>query len=144
MQKAGKRNTVVILGKESYIKKMTVLLSDTSDFERLEISPDKYLKFVINSKDKYNNIIKGLHDKESLTNMLYKKICPVGSHPGILYGQAKTHKPVINNFPSFRTILHAINTLSYKLRNFFFCLFYLHQLLTNIYFEFSKEITKNY
>lgn len=133
MQKAGKRNTVVILGKESYIKKMTVLLSDTSNFERLEISPDKY-----------NNIIKGLHDKESLTNMLYKKICPVGSHPGILYGQAKTHKPVINNFPSFRTILHAINTLSYKLRIFFFCLFYLHQLLTNIYFEFSKEITKNY
>ena len=31
--------------------------------------------------------------------MLYKKILPVGCLPGILYGQAKVHKPVINNCP---------------------------------------------
>ena len=50
--------------------------------------------------------------------MLYKKISPVGYHPGILYGQAKVHKPVINNCPSCRPILDAINTPWYKLAKF--------------------------
>ena len=71
IQKADKRNTVVILGKESYIEKMKESLSDTSKIERLEIPPDKHLNFVINSPDKTKNILKSLHDKESLTGMLY-------------------------------------------------------------------------
>ena len=53
---------------------MNELLSDSSKFESLEIPPDKYLNFLINSHDKIKNILKSLHDKESLTNMLYKKI----------------------------------------------------------------------
>ena len=44
-QKADKGNTVVTLGKESYIEKMNELLNDTSKFERLEILPNKYLNF---------------------------------------------------------------------------------------------------
>ena len=52
MQKADKGNTLVVLGKESCIEKMTELLGDNGKFERLEILPEKYLKFVINSKDK--------------------------------------------------------------------------------------------
>ena len=81
----------------------------------LKIPPDKHLNFVINSQDKIKNILKSLHDKESLTDMLYKKISHVGCRPRILYGQAKVHKPVINNCPSFRPILDAINTTPYKL-----------------------------
>ena len=50
--------------------------------------------------------------------MLYKKILPVGYRPGILYGQAKVQKPVINNLPSFRPILDAINTPSYRSAKF--------------------------
>ena len=74
IQKADKGNTVVILDKESYTEKMNELLSDSSKFESLEIPPDKYLNFLINSHDKIKNILKSLHDKESLTDMLYKKI----------------------------------------------------------------------
>ena len=65
------------------------MLSDISKFERLEVPPDSHLNFVINSQDKTKNIFKNLHDEESLADMLYKKISPVGCHPGILYGQAK-------------------------------------------------------
>ena len=36
IQKVDKGNTVVTLGKESYIDKMNELLNDTSKFERLE------------------------------------------------------------------------------------------------------------
>ena len=59
------------------------------------------MNFVINSQDKTKNILKSLHEKESLTDLLYKKISPVGCRPGILYDQGKVHRPVINNCPSF-------------------------------------------
>ena len=45
IQKADKGNTVVILDKESYIKQMKELLSVTSNFERIEFTPGKYLNF---------------------------------------------------------------------------------------------------
>ena len=118
IQNADKGNTIVILDKESYIEKMEELLSDTSKFKRLEIPPDKYLNFVIISQDKIKNILKSLHDKESLTDVLYKKNSLVGSRPGILYGQVKVHKPVINNCPSFRPTFDAINTPSHKFAKF--------------------------
>ena len=124
---------------------MKELLSGTSKFERYEVPPDKHLNFVINSQDKIKNILKSLHDEESLPDILYKKISPVGCCPGILYGQAKVHKPVINNCPSFRPILDAINTPSYKLAKFLVPI--LSPLAINEYmvkdsFALAKEITK--
>ena len=145
MQKADKGSTTVILDKESYIEKMKESLSETSKFQRLEIPPDKHLNFVINSQDKIKNILKSLYDKKSLTDMLYKKILPVGCRPGILYGQGKVQKPVINNCPSFRPIPGAINTPSYKSAKFLVPI--LSPLAINKYtvkdsFAFAKEITK--
>ena len=95
-------------------------LDDASKFERLEILPDKYLNFVINFQYKIKSVLKSLHEKERFTNMVYKKVSSVGCRPGILYRQAKVHKPVISNSPSpsFRPILDAINTPSYKLAKF--------------------------
>ena len=72
-QKADKGNTVFILDEEPYIEKMKELLGDTSKFECLEIPPNKHLNFVINSHDKIKSILKSLHEKESLTDLLYKK-----------------------------------------------------------------------
>ena len=104
---------------------------------------DKGNTVVINPQDKIKNIIKSLYDKESL--MLYQKISPVGCRPGILYRQAKVHKPVINNCPSFRPILDAINTPSYNFGKFILPI--LSPLTINEYtvkdsFVFAKEITK--
>lgn len=53
-------------------------------------------------------------DKLSLSDLLYKKVSHVGCHPGILYGQTKVYKPVLNNCPSFRSTLDATNTPSYN------------------------------
>ena len=74
-------------------------------------------QFVINYQNKIKNILENLNDKES-SDMLYKKISPAGCHPSILCDQAKIHNPVINNCPSFRPTLDAINTPSYKLAKF--------------------------
>ena len=46
-----------------------------------------------------------------LIDLLYKIFLPAGCRPGYLYGQAKLHKPVINNRPSFRPIFDGINTI---------------------------------
>ena len=103
------------------------------------------MNYVISSQDKIKNIFKSLHDKESLTDILYKKILPVGCRPGIFYGRAKVHKPVMNNCPSFRPILDAVNAPSYKLAKFLVP--FLSSLPINKYtvkdsFEFAKEFTK--
>ena len=67
------------------------------------------MNFIINSQDKIKNILKSLHDKESLAVVMasYKKILAVKCCPGILYGQAKVLRPVINTCSSFRPIIYA-------------------------------------
>ena len=103
------------------------------------------MNFVTNSQNKIKNILKSLHDKESLSDMPCKKIWPVGCRLGIIYGQAKVHKPVNNNSPNFRPISDAINAPSYKLPKVFVLI--LSPLIINQYaikdsFAFAKEITK--
>ena len=73
----------------------------------------------------------------------YDKICPVGSHFGILYGLAKAHKQLINNCPPFRPILSGIVTPTYNIA--WFLVPIRKPLNTNDYtlkdtFEFSRDI----
>ena len=68
----------------------------------------------------------------------------MGTRPGILYGQTKVHKTVINNIPQFRLIFSAINTLVYKLPKYLVPI--LSPLTVNDYtvkdsFTFAKEVT---
>ena len=53
-------------------------------------------------------MISEAHDRESLTDLLYKNISTTRYRPGILHIQAKVHKTVINSCPSFRPITVAI------------------------------------
>ena len=46
------------------------------------------------------------------------KVCDVGSKPGILYGNPKVHKPVVDDIPKFRPSFSAINTPGYNLAKF--------------------------
>ena len=48
----------------------------------------------------------------------YKDLSPSGSRPGIMYGSDKVHKIVTDGFPSFRPILSAIGTPTYKFAKF--------------------------
>ena len=54
---------------------MKELLNDNIKFGRLEIPPDKYLNFVINSQDKIKNIPKSLHIKRVLLICYIRKFC---------------------------------------------------------------------
>ena len=49
---------------------MKELLSGACNFECLEIPPKECLTLVINSQEQITNVLKSLHKKESLTDML--------------------------------------------------------------------------
>ena len=86
-----------------------------------------------------------MYEKRCFTKSEYLKACPTGSKPDIFYGQAKVHKPLENNCPSFRPILSAIGTPIYHLAKFIVPI--LKPLTENEYtvhdsFSFGSEVSK--
>ena len=144
IQKADKGNTVVITDKGKYIEGVKWTISDSNKFVQLNITPDKYLNYIINVEKKFKQLFKDLLDNDKISKDEYDKICPKGSRPGILYGNPKIHKPVIDNSPKFRPILSAINTPGYNLAKFLIPI--LEPLTHNEFtikdsFSFAKDIT---
>ena len=60
-----------------------------------------------------------LKKKKIISENKYEDLYSVGSRPAILYGCAKIDKPNKDGVPSFRLILSAIGTLTYKLSKCF-------------------------
>ena len=117
IQKADKGNSVVILNKSDYIKRMTEMLSDIDKFKKLNVKPGKELNLLLKHEDKLVSFLKGI--KKYIGEDLYKSLYPQGSQPGIMYGSSKIHKPLVNGFPKLRPILSALNTGTYKWAKFF-------------------------
>ena len=65
-------------------------------------------------ENRVTDILKNLRDKKEIPIKQYKDLSPSGSRPGIMYGSAKVNKIVTGGFPSFRPILSAIGTTTYK------------------------------
>ena len=145
IQKAYKDNTILVIDNNAYKKKMKTIISDRSKFEKLDIQEEKHLNFILSKAKRLREIIKPLYEKGYFTKSKYLKIFPTGSKPGVLYGQAKVHKPVENNSPSFRPILSAIGTPIYDLAKFLVPI--LKPLTENEYpvrdsFSFASEVSK--
>ena len=119
IQKADKGNTVVITDKDKYIQGVKRAISDSNKFVQLNITPDKYLNYIINVEKKFKQLFKDLLDNGKISKDEYDKICPKGSRPGIFYDNPKIHKPVVDNLPKFWPILSATNTPGYNLAKFF-------------------------
>ena len=144
IQKADRGNTAAITYKEKYIEDAKRAISDLNKFIQLNITPHKYLNYIINFEKKFKQLFKDLLDNDKISNDEYDKICPKGSRPGILYGNPKIHKPTVNNLSKFQPILSAINTRGYNLGKFLIPI--LEPLIHNEFttkdsFSFDKEIT---
>ena len=118
IQKADKGNTV-ILNKNDYISKMKVILSYSSNFQKLSIDQNKVLNHIVHMENRIIDVLKKLENKTIISEKKYEDLYPVGSSPGILYGRAKIRKPVKDGVPPFRSILSAIGTPTCKLSKFF-------------------------
>ena len=110
VQKSDKGNLVVIFDKDTYLGKMRVLLSDTNKFIELYLDDDKILDELLLVENEINKIMKPLNNKGVLTDDIFRKLSPVGSQPGRMYGLCKVHKDSVNGCPPLRPILSAINT----------------------------------
>ena len=119
IQKADKGNTVVILNKNDYISRMNVILNDSSKFQKLSIDQNKVLNHIVHMENRIIDVLKKLKKKKIISEKKYEDLYPVGSRPGILCCRAQIHKPINDGVPSFRPILPAIRTPTYKLSEFF-------------------------
>ena len=134
---------IVIIDEEKCIEGVKRAISDFNKFVQLNITPDKYLNYIINVEKKFRELFRDLLDNNKISKDKYDKICPIGSRPGILYGNSKIHKPVVDNLPIFWPILSAINTPGYNIAKFLIPI--LESLTHNEYtikdsFNFAKEI----
>ena len=77
-----------------------------------------FKKTVVNNR--IIDVLKKLKKKKIISENKYEDLYPVGPRPGILYGLAKIHKPIKDGAPSFRPILSAIDTPTYKLSKFLY------------------------
>ena len=68
-------------------------------FVQLNITPDKYLSYNINVENNFKQLFNDLMDNAKISKDEYDETCPKGSRRGILYGNSKIHKPVVNKYP---------------------------------------------
>ena len=83
LQKADKGNSVVLVNKADYIKRMKELLSDVSKFKEITVEPGKEINLLLQHEGKLIEFLKQI--KSSVTTDLYKHLYPQGSQPGIMY-----------------------------------------------------------
>ena len=101
IQKADKGNTVVITDKDKYIEGVKRAISDSNKFVQLNITTEKYFNYIINVEKTLKQLFKDLLDNDKISKDEFDKVWPKGSRPGILYGNPKIHKPVVNNLSKF-------------------------------------------
>ena len=118
IEKAYKGNNIVILNRSDYISKLSKILEDTSKFKRVNIEEGKALNHLIHMEERIIRLLKSLEDQGEICEKEKKDLYPSGSQPGVLYGFVKIHKALEDGIPSFRPILSAIGTPTYKLTKF--------------------------
>ena len=143
IQKSDKDNSVVIVDRQDYIKKMDDILSDQKKFSKVSLKDDTLLNFAINQEKHVDKVLKKLVESKSMTEKTRKSLKPVGTRPGVMYGSCKVHKASVENCPPFRLILSALSTPTYKLAKFLVPI--LKPLTTNEFavkdsFYFAEEI----
>ena len=113
--KPDKGRGVVIVNRSDYVSSMLDIISDTSKFELLSFSFDKYTRKI---EDKLNNFLHKVKDQITTSCHNIKDLFASGCAPGILYGLPKIHKPDFSSKFQFRPIFAAYNNPCYKLSKF--------------------------
>ena len=83
VQKSDKGNSVVLLNRNDYIKRLNEMLSDSSKFKKLNIKHGKEITFLLQQEDRLTNFLKKV--KRSISEQLYKELYPRGLQPDIMY-----------------------------------------------------------
>ena len=133
----------MILNKNDHISRLNLILDDTSKFKRLHPEEGKVLNHIIHMQQRITDLLKSSKNQNEISEKIYDNLYLSGSEPGILYGFGKIHKAFEDGIQTFRPILSAIGTPTYKLAKFSDKL--LKPITTNEYcirhsFSFAKEV----
>ena len=91
-QKSDKGNSVVIVKRQDYLKKMNDILSDQKNFSKVRLKDDTLLNFTINQEKHVDKVLKKLVKSMSMTEKTRKSLKPVYTRPVVMYGSCKVHK----------------------------------------------------
>ena len=99
---------------------MESILADISRFTPITFEGEyDDLKYILEKEQEINRFLNKLVDNGVITPVDQKKMCPNGCAPGFLYGSCKVDKVVpVCDIPPLRTVLSAIDTLSYTLAKY--------------------------
>ena len=79
IQKCDKCNSIVIVDRAKYIKKIKNFLNYQSKFQKTAVKDDNFLNFITSQKKRIDKIHKNLVDSN-------RHLKPVETGPGITYG----------------------------------------------------------
>ena len=71
IQKLDKGNSVVLLNRNDYIKRLNEILSDSSKFKKLNIKPGKQINFLLQQEDRLTNFLNKV--KRSISGQFYNR-----------------------------------------------------------------------
>ena len=74
IEKSDKGNSVIIVDKETYNKRMENLFSDQAKFERVTLKNDALLNFVVNQEKRIDTVFKKLVHSISMSKEIYNKL----------------------------------------------------------------------
>ena len=97
---------------------MENLLSNQKKFEKVTLKKLRFLNFVVNQEKHIDTIFKNLVDSKSMSKEMRKFVKPVGTRPGIMYGNCQVHKQQVDGCTPFRPILSALQTPTCNLTKF--------------------------
>ena len=74
IEKSDKGNSVIIVDKETYNKRMENLFSDQTKFERVTLKNDALLNFVVNQEKRIDTVFKKLVHSISMSKEIYNQL----------------------------------------------------------------------
>ena len=118
IHKSDKGNSVVIVNREDYLKRMQELVDDTSKFEKVTVKHRKEYNFMVKEKKEVDSLLNELLAKNAITEDQREKLSPNGPNPARLYGLPKIHKNLVDGLPPYRPIISQIGSSTYKIAKF--------------------------
>ena len=84
IQKSDKCNSVVIVQRQDYLKKMNDVLSDQKKFSKVSLKDDTLLNFDISQEKHVDKVLKKLVQRKGMMEKTRKSLKPVGTRPGVM------------------------------------------------------------
>ena len=81
IHKSDKGNSVVIVDRSDYLKRMQEMVDDVSKFEEVKVKPDKDYNFMTKEKSEVDSLLSELVDKQSISQAIRDKLSPNGPNP---------------------------------------------------------------